>query len=74
MEVVRSVDNQPDWFTVRSGPSDAAAVWVMQNAQQVSQLDSDAQLSAVFQAKSVKMSSLSSLSLECWMIHLATGA
>ncbi|KAL0053297.1 hypothetical protein WJX82_003835 [Trebouxia sp. C0006] len=34
VEVVRSVDNQPDWFTVRSGPSDAAAVWVMQNAQQ----------------------------------------
>jgi len=38
--------------------SDAAVLWVMQNAQQVSQVDCDAQLSAVFQAKSVKMSSL----------------
>ena len=38
--------------------SDAAAVLVMQNAQQVSQVDCDAQLSAVFQTKSVKMSSL----------------
>lgn len=30
----------------------------MQNAQQVSQVDCDTHLSAVFQAKSVKMSSL----------------
>ena len=72
MEVVLriEVDNHPDCFRVRSGlMSDAAAVWVMQNVQQVSLLDCDAQLSAVFQANS---SSLSSLSLECWIIHPAT--
>ncbi len=34
-------------------------VFCMQNAQQPSQIDCDAQLSAVFQAKSVKLASLS---------------